>query len=188
MAAIRQPVPDPPQGLPSACLLAAAWDGADSRSRPPGRALATAGPYKPIPARPNRAHRRAGLKFLQHGSSRLAPPYSPDSGAVSSSASQRVKGRPAPTLGRRRQPGVSLISAPTTAAGRTVMPSVVHVTDQYANNRAEVSHQPGTPAFLQQPTCLTVSSSASQRVKGRPAPTLSRRRGPHRDAVRGPRH
>ena len=28
------------------------------------------------------------------------------------------------------------------AAGRTVMPSVVHVTDQYANNRAEVSHQP----------------------------------------------
>ena len=28
------------------------------------------------------------------------------------------------------------------AAGRTVMPSVVHVTDQYANHRAEVSHQP----------------------------------------------
>ncbi len=28
------------------------------------------------------------------------------------------------------------------AACRTVMPSVVHVTDQYANNRAEVSHQP----------------------------------------------
>ena len=28
------------------------------------------------------------------------------------------------------------------AARRTVMPSVVHVTDQYANNRAEVSHQP----------------------------------------------
>ena len=28
------------------------------------------------------------------------------------------------------------------AAGRTVMPSVVHVTDQYANNRTEVSHQP----------------------------------------------
>ena len=28
------------------------------------------------------------------------------------------------------------------AAGRTVMPSVVHVTDQYANNRAEVSHHP----------------------------------------------
>ena len=28
------------------------------------------------------------------------------------------------------------------AAGRTVMPSVVHVTDQYANNRAEISHQP----------------------------------------------
>ena len=28
------------------------------------------------------------------------------------------------------------------AAARTVMPSVVHVTDQYANNRAEVSHQP----------------------------------------------
>ena len=28
------------------------------------------------------------------------------------------------------------------AAGRTVMPSVVHVTDQYANNRAEVFHQP----------------------------------------------
>ena len=27
------------------------------------------------------------------------------------------------------------------AACRTVMPSVVHVTDQYANNRAEVSHQ-----------------------------------------------
>ena len=28
------------------------------------------------------------------------------------------------------------------AACRTVMPSVVHITDQYSNNRAEVSHQP----------------------------------------------
>ena len=28
------------------------------------------------------------------------------------------------------------------AAPRSVMPSVVHITDQYANNRAEVSHQP----------------------------------------------
>ena len=28
------------------------------------------------------------------------------------------------------------------AAQRKVMPSVVHCTDQYANNRAEVSHQP----------------------------------------------
>ena len=28
------------------------------------------------------------------------------------------------------------------AAKRTVMPSVPHVTSQYANNRAEVSHQP----------------------------------------------
>ena len=28
------------------------------------------------------------------------------------------------------------------AARRIVMPSVIHVTDQYANNRAEVSHQP----------------------------------------------
>ena len=28
------------------------------------------------------------------------------------------------------------------AACRSVMPSVVHCTDQYANNRAEVSHQP----------------------------------------------
>ena len=28
------------------------------------------------------------------------------------------------------------------AAGHTVMPSVVHCTDRYANNRAEVSHQP----------------------------------------------
>jgi putative transposase len=28
------------------------------------------------------------------------------------------------------------------SARRAVMPSVVHVTDQYANNRAEVSHQP----------------------------------------------
>ena len=28
------------------------------------------------------------------------------------------------------------------AAQRTVMPSVVHIIDQYANNRAEVSHQP----------------------------------------------
>ncbi len=27
-------------------------------------------------------------------------------------------------------------------AHRAVMPSVVHATDQYANNRAEVSHQP----------------------------------------------
>ena len=31
------------------------------------------------------------------------------------------------------------------AAHRTVMPSVVHCTDQYANNRAEVSHQPTRP-------------------------------------------
>ncbi len=28
------------------------------------------------------------------------------------------------------------------AAQRTVMPSVIHDTDRYANNRAEVSHQP----------------------------------------------
>ena len=28
------------------------------------------------------------------------------------------------------------------AARRSVMPSVIHCTDQYANNRAEVSHQP----------------------------------------------
>ena len=28
------------------------------------------------------------------------------------------------------------------AAHRTVMPSVVHSTEQYENNRAEVSHQP----------------------------------------------
>ena len=28
------------------------------------------------------------------------------------------------------------------AAHRTIMPSVVHVTERYANNRAEVSHQP----------------------------------------------
>ena len=28
------------------------------------------------------------------------------------------------------------------AALRTAMPSVVHCTDQYANNRAEISHQP----------------------------------------------
>ena len=28
------------------------------------------------------------------------------------------------------------------AAHQTVMPAVVHITDQYANNRAEVSHQP----------------------------------------------
>jgi putative transposase len=33
-----------------------------------------------------------------------------------------------------------LLSYP--AACRTVMPSVVHCTDQYANNRSEVSHQP----------------------------------------------
>ena len=32
------------------------------------------------------------------------------------------------------------------AACRSVMPSVVHVTDHYANNRAEVSHQPTRPA------------------------------------------
>ena len=31
------------------------------------------------------------------------------------------------------------------AAGRTVMPSVVHVTDQDANTRAEVSHHPTRP-------------------------------------------
>ncbi len=28
------------------------------------------------------------------------------------------------------------------AAHRTIMPSVIHVTERYANNRAEVSHQP----------------------------------------------
>ena len=36
--------------------------------------------------------------------------------------------------------GAGLRSYP--AAHRTVMPSVVHRTEQYANNRAEVSHQP----------------------------------------------
>ena len=51
------------------------------------------------------------------------------------------------------------------AACRTVMPSVVHVTDQYANNRAEVSHQPtrqrGAPdaAFQGRP----LSSNGSRR-------------------------
>ena len=40
----------------------------------------------------------------------------------------------------RRQITDKLRSYP--AACRTVMPSVVHVTEQYANNRAEVSHQP----------------------------------------------
>ena len=45
------------------------------------------------------------------------------------------------------------------AACRTVMPSVVHVADQYANNRAEVSHQPTRQrsarcgASRRQPTC-----------------------------------
>jgi putative transposase len=28
------------------------------------------------------------------------------------------------------------------AAHQTIMPSVIHVTERYANNRAEVSHQP----------------------------------------------
>jgi putative transposase len=28
------------------------------------------------------------------------------------------------------------------AAHRTIMPSVIHITERYANNRAEVSHQP----------------------------------------------
>ncbi len=35
------------------------------------------------------------------------------------------------------------------SAQRTVMPSVRHVTPQYANNRAEVSHQRWTPSFGQ---------------------------------------
>ena len=45
----------------------------------------------------------------------------------------------------RRSTGSSVTSRPVrsdSAACRAVMPSVLHCTDQYANNRAEVSHQP----------------------------------------------
>ena len=40
------------------------------------------------------------------------------------------------------------------AACRAVMPSVLHCTDQYANNRAEVSHQP-TRQRERQMRCFT---------------------------------
>ena len=38
--------------------------------------------------------------------------------------------------------GLSFRDVEDLLAERGVMPSVVHCTDQYANNRAEVSHQP----------------------------------------------
>ena len=46
--------------------------------------------------------------------------------------------------GQERQPGrlVTDKLSSDTAAHRAVMPSVAHRTDRYANNRAEVSHQP----------------------------------------------
>ena len=46
--------------------------------------------------------------------------------------------------GQEHQPGrlVTDKLSSYTAAHRAVMPSVAHRTDRYANNRAEVSHQP----------------------------------------------
>ena len=49
------------------------------------------------------------------------------------------------------------------AAGRTVMPSVIHVTDQYANNRAEVSHQPTRQRERQMASRRPLSSNGSRR-------------------------
>jgi putative transposase len=43
------------------------------------------------------------------------------------------------------------------AACRTVMPSVVHCTDQYANNRAEVSHQPTRQRERQMRQCKSAA-------------------------------
>ena len=48
---------------------------------------------------------------------------------------------PPPCCHTFRATGITAHLRSYAAAYRTVMPSVVHVTDQYANNRAEVSHQ-----------------------------------------------
>ncbi len=63
----------------------------------------------------SRRHRRAAIRFFR----------------------KLLKG---PGCVPRRLVTDKLLSYP--AACRTVMPSVVHCTDRYANNRAEVSHQP----------------------------------------------
>ena len=69
--------------------------------------------------------------------------------STSSSKRGAIGGRPSDSSGKllkgqgcvpRRLITDKLRSYP--AACRTVMPSVVHCTDQYTNNRAEVSHQP----------------------------------------------
>ena len=52
------------------------------------------------------------------------------------------------------------------AAHRTVMPSVVHRTEQYANNRAEVSHQPTRQRERQMRRFKSAAPSAA--VRGRP--------------------
>ena len=49
------------------------------------------------------------------------------------------------------------------AAYRPVMPSVVHVTEQYANTRAEVSHQPTRPARAPDAPLQVGRSSATVR-------------------------
>ena len=53
------------------------------------------------------------------------------------------------------------------AACRTVMPSVVHVTDQYANNRAEVSHQPTRSAGAPDAALQVGRSAPTVRVGSR---------------------
>ena len=57
------------------------------------------------------------------------------------------------------------------AARRAVMPSVVHVTDQYANNRAEVSHQPTRQRERQ----MRRFKSAASRCTASPPSTASYR-------------
>ena len=54
------------------------------------------------------------------------------------------------------------------AALRTVMPSVVHCTGQYANNRAEVSHQPDPAARAPDAPLQVRRPRAAVRVRARP--------------------
>ena len=76
--------------------------------------------------------------------SRTGHRYEParDRGTRGDGAGQRrrTRGRPGPGCGC--MPEVTDKLSSDRAAHRAVMPSVAHRTDRYANNRAEVSHQP----------------------------------------------
>ena len=60
------------------------------------------------------------------------------------------------------------------AALRSVMPSVVHCTDQYANNRAEVSHQPTRQRERQMRRFKSAAHPATVRIGARVVQNLFR--------------